>query len=85
MTCKMLKSAAPSSVVRFGTGYFNPTKEYLDIILNGSKASFDVLVRTSGEFDRQSRFSQPKFMCPSDLFGKAPCQVSSFTDGASPG
>ena len=66
VTCKMLKSAAPSSVVRFGTGYFNPTKEYLDIILNGSKASFDVLVSTSDQFDTQSWFSRPKFMCPSE-------------------
>ena len=46
MTCKILKSAAPTSAVCFGTGYFNPTKEYLDIILNGSKASYDVLVST---------------------------------------
>ena len=46
MTCKILKSTAPTSAVCFGTGYFNPTKEYLDIILNGSKASYDVLVST---------------------------------------
>ena len=45
MTCNFLKSAVPIGAVRFGTGYFNPTKEYLDIILNGSKASYDVLVR----------------------------------------
>ena len=46
MTCKILTSAAPTAALRFGTGYFNPTNEYLDIILNGSKASYDVLVRT---------------------------------------
>ena len=44
MTCKMLKSATANAAVRFGTGYFNPTNEYLDIILKESRASYTLLV-----------------------------------------
>ena len=44
ITCKMLKSSTANAAVRFGTGYFNPTKEYLDIILKESKASYTLLV-----------------------------------------
>lgn len=45
VTTKLLKSGSKNSMFKFGTGYFNPTADYLDVILNQSNgAKFDVLM-----------------------------------------
>jgi hypothetical protein len=43
VTTKLLEAGQKGSTFKFGTGYFNPTAEYLDVILNRSAASYDLL------------------------------------------
>ena len=43
LTENFLKSGAEGSRFKFATGYFNLTNEYKNVMLNSSKASFDVL------------------------------------------
>ena len=43
LTEKFLQSGAEDAKFKFATGYFNLTKEYKNVMLNSSQASYDVL------------------------------------------
>ena len=43
LTKKFLQSGAEGSKFKVATGYFNPTNEYKNVMVNSSKASYDVL------------------------------------------
>eukprot|EP00095_Tigriopus_kingsejongensis_P005869 maker-scaffold38_size502422-snap-gene-2.20 protein:Tk05869 transcript:maker-scaffold38_size502422-snap-gene-2.20-mRNA-1 annotation:"GI22216" len=44
VTSKLLESGVAGSSFKFGTGYFNPTPEYLDTILHQSQAEYKILM-----------------------------------------
>ena len=44
MTRTLLESGVEKSGLKFGTGYFNPTEEYLHSILHKSKSNIDLLM-----------------------------------------
>lgn len=44
MTTKLMKSTPSGSSIRFGTGYFNLTQEYLHVIMHQSKANYELLM-----------------------------------------
>lgn len=44
LTKRFLRSGESGSQFKFGTGYFNPTQDYLDIVLNQSRANYDFLM-----------------------------------------
>ena len=43
LTQQFLLSGTEGSRFKFATGYFNLTKQYKDVLLNSSKAFFDIL------------------------------------------